>query len=654
MPPSHAQRLQHSMYALYRRYYSLRRVVLLRAADFEKGTVRIRRPGLYVLAEDIEFNPDPHYLTTEDDYSSHPMYSMGYFAAIAIECPGVILDLQGKTIRQSFAHYFAQRFFSVIELADSAFVPNEGPGSVNQSADDDATLSSATDCMILNGVIGLSSHSGIHGNNNSNVLLQNLVIRDFEVAGVQLNGLHNGFFDRVRIEGTACAPVASETFSLIRHSQELNGENAATYADLSGNPPPVAATVTAMVDALAAPFIAADQGPLGPVGERLKAIHVALQAAAVTQPTLARYVTVGAGLPDASAMYGVLLSSTGAAVNRLSETCAANGGGCPKARCPLSSSASVDAATYSSSVERQAYEVALYAVSINNIQLRSTEHIILQRDGTTVRDFTGAVLNVATLSTPPAPHELARAIVGPNPSATETATFEDAVQDLLFGVTTVDALIAGEGSTTFAYNGDVMAHVSKGCFGVRAEDTQRLCLEKVSCKRIQNHSVPFHPTEIVPSADAVFVSLTQGSPDLRTTYAFAGCDTRGVFVGNSQYVHMHHMNMHTLTSDAGLVRGFECDSSAHVMLHTLQCDTFTGRNIHGMLVQNDCRKMHVHNITANGLTPVKDVDVDEKAWQGLSEADRVIFWKRLERHAVRVDPRTFTCEAVPVVADFNI
>eukprot|EP01084_Bolivina_argentea_P027939 51938_1 len=41
---------------------------------------------------------------------------------------------------------------------------------------------------IRNGIIGLSSHQGIHANEANNVTLQNLIIRDFEVAGIQMNG----------------------------------------------------------------------------------------------------------------------------------------------------------------------------------------------------------------------------------------------------------------------------------------------------------------------------------------------------------------------------------------------------------------------------------------------------------------------------------
>jgi len=646
MPPSHVHRLQHNMYALYRQYYAARQLILLRAADFSKGTVRIRSPGLYVLAEDVIFQPDPHYLTTDSDYTTNPMFTMGFFAAITIECPGVILDLQGKTIRQSFQHYFEQRFFSVIELADSSFIRGQGPGAVNISENyEGGDIQPAKDCLILNGVIGLSSHAGIHGNNNTNVMLQNLVIQDFEVAGIQLNGIHNAFIDRVKIGGIACVPIAADTFSLILHSREFNNENAIQYNDASGNESPIATGLKDLVDTLRAPFLLADQTVhTTTVGKHLKLIHTALKTAILTNPALERYVTP-AGLPDGSAMYGILISSTGVAVDRLSESCALNGGNCPKSRCPLRMSMS--AASHSYAGERRSYEVALHAVCIEQIQINSSEYIILQRETKIVRDFTGAVINMRTLTSPPALHDVARATLGQKVDPPEE--FESVVRSLLLGDTTVTELLA-TGTTSFGYNGDVMAHVSKGCFGIRVEDTNRVCIENVTLKDINNITTPIHPTEIVPNQTATFVSLTRGSPDIRTTYAFAGCDTRALYIGNCQYVHIHNLQVQNLLSECGLVRGCECDSSSHILIYSVQCIKFQGRNIHAIIIQDDCRTIRLQNLNVKELSALSD-DEDEDLWRQMSEADRVIFWKRLERRAVRLDPRTLTYEAVPTIAN---
>ena len=218
--------LQNELYGLYREYYHSGQVVLCDQADFKNGTVRITEPGLYVLTEDIVFDPADGFATDASgnpeatllgtgDYADQA-YRLGFFAAITVETDGVILDLQGHTIRQSYAHYFRQRFFNVIQLATSPFIPGQGPGAV-QADSDDTPYKAASRCLLLNGTIGLSSHGGIHGNNNAKVMLQNLTVRDFETTGVQLNGVQTMFVDNVTIKGIVCAPLASQTFSLVQH-----------------------------------------------------------------------------------------------------------------------------------------------------------------------------------------------------------------------------------------------------------------------------------------------------------------------------------------------------------------------------------------------------------------------------------------------------
>ena len=164
----------------------------LRQADFHHGTYRITRPGLYTLQEDVLFNP-----TQPPDPQHYPSaaYSMGFFAAITIECDNVILDLNHHSIAQHPLHYAKQRFFSIIELANQPFIPGQGPGSINSTAN---PLLSARHCHITNGTLGLSSHSSIHGNNNSHIWLDKLQLQEFEVTGIQLNGVQGAFIDHSR------------------------------------------------------------------------------------------------------------------------------------------------------------------------------------------------------------------------------------------------------------------------------------------------------------------------------------------------------------------------------------------------------------------------------------------------------------------------
>lgn len=175
--------------------------VLLSQSNFVDGTYIINQPGVYRLTENISFNPNnlaqmqasgsvtawdssdvlPSQYTVNGGQYDPAAYGIGFFAAIAIEADGVVLDLNGFTIEQSAEHALQQRFFSVIELADQPFKPNQGPHSFG------ASLRPATNCTVMNGTIGLSSHHGIHGNDNRRILLKDLKFRGYEVAACALN-----------------------------------------------------------------------------------------------------------------------------------------------------------------------------------------------------------------------------------------------------------------------------------------------------------------------------------------------------------------------------------------------------------------------------------------------------------------------------------
>jgi hypothetical protein len=174
--------------------------------DFAHGTYRIRNPGVYILKEDIVFNPNPDNdfkpYPNDPEYCHPPQlagtpyskpFSLGFFAAITVECTHVCIDLNGHSISQSLAHCLQQRFYANIDLASTPFLPNQGP------ADFGPTIFPGKRCWIKNGTVGLSSHHGIHGNNASAIILENLIIRDFEVAGIALNGGSLHFLRHIHI-----------------------------------------------------------------------------------------------------------------------------------------------------------------------------------------------------------------------------------------------------------------------------------------------------------------------------------------------------------------------------------------------------------------------------------------------------------------------
>lgn len=213
----------------------------LSQSDFNTGTYRIQKPGIYVLSEDIVFNPNP-----ENDYKPYPNdprynqppqlvgthyskpFSLGFFAAITIECNQVCIDLNGHSISQSKAHALQQRFYANIDLASTPFLPNQGPGDFGP------TIHPGKRCWIKNGVLGLSSHYGIHGNNASAIILENLIIRDFEVAGIALNGGSLLFLRNIKIGPARHDIPVLATYSagrfLLQYVDALLGMNLLTSA----------------------------------------------------------------------------------------------------------------------------------------------------------------------------------------------------------------------------------------------------------------------------------------------------------------------------------------------------------------------------------------------------------------------------------------
>ena len=186
----------------------------LEQRDFNNGTVRITVPGIYILKENIEFNPNPNddFMPRASQISQYPMgssgaYHLGFFAAITIECDNVLLDLNGKMIIQSKMHNLQQRFYAHIELASAPFIPSQGPGNFGSS------VAYPENVLITNGTLALSSHHGIHGNKMEKVFLHKLTIFDFEVAAIALNGTNNSVFDDIKILGTFTNTQVLSTYS---------------------------------------------------------------------------------------------------------------------------------------------------------------------------------------------------------------------------------------------------------------------------------------------------------------------------------------------------------------------------------------------------------------------------------------------------------
>ena len=221
IPTSNMTKQQKSLLNFFNKKHNSFPIIGLKQEHFDNGTFRIKNPGKYVLLEDINFNPneDNDFFPTQQQISSglypelmNGPYHLGFFAAIAVESENVIIDLNNKTLKQSEKHAFQQRFYSNIELANSPFIPKQGPGDFKGNT----TYKPAKNVLVMNGKLGKSSHHGIHSNKADNVILHNLDITNFEVAGIALNGSSNSILSNINIhDNTQNIPILS-TYSQAR------------------------------------------------------------------------------------------------------------------------------------------------------------------------------------------------------------------------------------------------------------------------------------------------------------------------------------------------------------------------------------------------------------------------------------------------------
>ena len=186
-------------------------------SDFNEGTYLIEEPGYYILKEDIVFNPNPNddYMPRPDQEKyNKPGFSLGFFAVISISAKDVYLDLNGYSISASEEFTLQQRFFSIIELANSPFIFGQGPGDFSTQE----SFKSAENVIIRKGLLGRSSHHGIHGNMAQKVLLEKLTVTDFEFIGIALNGSNNVVAHKLDIKKNRMTPVLA-TYSAARFSR---------------------------------------------------------------------------------------------------------------------------------------------------------------------------------------------------------------------------------------------------------------------------------------------------------------------------------------------------------------------------------------------------------------------------------------------------
>ena len=214
------------------------KVTWLTNKDFKDGSYIISEPGIYRLEEDIVFNPPK---VSYDYVKKNSAFILGFFAAIVVQCDNVIIDLNGMEISQSLKFYLTQRFYAHIELGSSPFTKKFGPAKFIKNGQYFISVKSV---KIQNGTLGRSSHHGIHGNNSVNIAIENVTIRDYEVAGIAINGGKKIFInhcdigntsDIVHINGNFSAALQLKDFvNALKISGDLCESSESAYLTVNG------------------------------------------------------------------------------------------------------------------------------------------------------------------------------------------------------------------------------------------------------------------------------------------------------------------------------------------------------------------------------------------------------------------------------------
>lgn len=305
-------KLSESLNDLEQTYINNNNITLIRSDDFKKGTYRIINPGIYRFTEDIVIEPNSKdtcfpTFSQNKEYPSRPgPYILGFFAGITVETDGVIIDLNGFTISQSIRFYLLQRFFSLIELANSPFISKQGPSNSGNFGLD---YKAAKNVLIKNGKLGLSSHHGIHGNSPENIYISNITITNFEVGGIALNGSKNVVIDNNIIQDSMGAklkvPVNGRFSAIVYLWRTLNLLIKKGYGDYTFNIGKEILTIDWLYNYWN--------------NNITKLTNIVVDNKLYTLPKfpepLNNFFSNPGGFQDCSAVYGILLHKRGVAIN---------------------------------------------------------------------------------------------------------------------------------------------------------------------------------------------------------------------------------------------------------------------------------------------------------------------------------------------------
>jgi hypothetical protein len=167
---------------------------LLHQSDFDTGTYRIKKGGYYKIVENVEFNPS-------NGRPDEPQTGWNFIISVETS-DNVVVDFGGHLVEatQSFIDNHTFNVFAIVEFDNSPF----GPvlfGTLGSNFTGDTQFVAGNNIVVRNGIMGRSAHWGAHGNLCNNIHIENMKIKDFEVAGIELNSGQGGSIKNVEISG---------------------------------------------------------------------------------------------------------------------------------------------------------------------------------------------------------------------------------------------------------------------------------------------------------------------------------------------------------------------------------------------------------------------------------------------------------------------
>mmetsp|Transcript_5396 Transcript_5396/g.14487 ORF Transcript_5396/g.14487 Transcript_5396/m.14487 type:complete len:579 (-) Transcript_5396:256-1992(-) len=510
--------------------------------DFDQGTVIIDQPGSYLLGENITFNPNSREnggdcMPRIDQFSfmggpyDPAAYGIGFFAAISIIADNVELDLNGFTLQQGVEHNLIQRFFALIELGSTPFLSGFGPH-------DFGSFQAPKNVEIKNGILGLSAHHALHGNLAEHVRVHDVVMQDWAVAAISINGGRDIWVKNVEVgPNTKKVPVTalfSTAQFILRYVRAL-------------------ATCTDAVELVGLPSIASIEEEL------VELLETTYQAVVVRrQPELVPQLFRNHGGFVDGNVYGMVFNVLGPAVGGLFT-------GIP------------DGALGNSGIHLEKVSIVDVAAIVPEIVALST----LADESKPEVDPVGSVFQAANSMLENGTYvgnvvADAQLLVAKNILRSGATCFARQMLSTTRNSISTETIEWAEGGSAlqnrrFLYGGDALFHVNKGVFGLRMDGALRSSLKHIFISKIRNLALP----RVSLCSSMISDNIHPGASESQ----YMGSASRGLVLSSVSEVCAQDVKISDISSANAQATGFEVlHQSSHVIAHIITTNIVSARS----------------------------------------------------------------------------